>query len=127
MSLLTIIDIVFVKEKWLVLTGLYVGTILSMAKFGSYAWVFGKIIGVGTNASDEGGSESRLPERRQSPGSSIIVFTLNQLILLPLLFLAYYLSTRLFVGFVAGILTVPFVILVNSITEALGITKNHFE
>ena len=115
--LMSIIDIITVDYRWLVLVGLFLGTILSVAKFGSYAWVFERIC-----STDQSGSS-----KRQSSGSSITVFMLNQLILLPLLFLAYFLNQWIFAGFVAGILIVPFVIMINNITEVLGITKNHFE
>ena len=115
--LLSIIDIIAINYRWLVLVGLFSGTILSVAKFGSYAWVFGRIC-----STDQGDSS-----RKQASGSSITVYMLNQLILLPLLFLTYFLNRWIFTGFVAGILIVPFVIMINSITEVLGITKNHFE
>lgn len=115
--LLSIIDIIVIKNRWLVLTGLVVGTILSIVKFSGYAGVFRQICQTGRNT----------PPKSRTPIGSILVFILNQIILLPLLFLAYYLNQWLFAGFVAGILTVPFVLMVNSITEILGITKNHFE
>lgn len=115
--LLSIIDVIAINYKWLVFVGLVLGTILSVAKFGSYAWVFERICNP-----DQGDSS-----KKQASGSSITVFMLNQLILLPLLFLAYFINLRIFAGFVAGILIVPFVIMMNSITEVLGITKNHFE
>jgi len=117
LMLMSIIDIIAVKNRWLVLIGLVVGAILSVAKFGSYAWAFRRIIGI-----DQGDSSKRV-----GPGSSITVYVLNQLILLPLLFLIYLLNHWIFAGFVAGILIVPFVIMINSITEVLGITKNNFE
>ena len=115
--LLSIIDMIVMDYRWLVLGGLVLGAILSVAKFGSYAWVFDRICSM-----DQSGFS-----KKQAPGSSITVFMLNQLILLPLLFLAYFLNRWIFAGFVAGILIVPFVIMINSITEVLGITKNHFE
>lgn len=115
--LVSIIDIIAINARWLVLVGLFVGTILSVVKFGSYAWVFGRIC-----STDQGD-----PSKRQTPGSSITVFMLNQLVLLPLLFITYFINHWIFAGFVAGILIVPFVIMINSITEVLGISKNHFE
>ena len=112
--LVSIIDMITVKNRWFVLIGLIAGTILSVAKFGGYAWIFARICNTDST-------------KKQAPRSSITVFVLNQLILLPLLFLAYFLSNWIFAGFVAGILIVPFVIMINNITEVLGITKNHFE
>ncbi len=115
--LLTIIDLVLLEHKWFVLIGLIPGAIFSLAKFGSYAWVFGKILGVSSKAGLD----------KLAPGSSIAVFMLNQFILLPLLFIAYFLHQWIFIGFIAGILLVPFVVMINCMTEGIGITKNHFE
>lgn len=114
--ILSIIDIIWFKERWFMLGGLLVGGALSVGKFGSYSWVFGKILAPGTTA---GG--------KAAAGTSISVFFLNQLILLPLLYLAYILNQWVFIGFVAGILLVPLVIMINCITEAIGITKNSFK
>jgi fatty-acid desaturase len=65
--------------------------------------------------------------KKLAPGSSVVLFAISQLILLPLLFIAYFINQWVFAGFVTGILLVPLVIMINSITEAFGITKNHFE
>lgn len=117
MILLSIFDITLFENRWLVFVGLIVGSILSIVKFGSNAWVFEGIFGT-----DENNGHKKL-----APHSSVVVFAINQIILLPLLLLSYYISQWVFTGFIAGILVVPFVIMINSITEAFGITKNHFE
>lgn len=117
MILLSIIDMVMFENRWLVLVGLIVGSMLSIVKFASNAWVFGGIFGT-----DQDSARKKL-----APITSVAMFAVNQLILLPLLILAYFLNQWIFAGFVAGILIVPFVIMINSITEAIGITKNHFE
>lgn len=117
MILLSIIDIILLENRWFVLVGLIVGTILSITKFASNAWVFGGIFG----------TEQNNAQKKLAPVASVGMFAVNQLILLPLLFLAYFTNQGIFAGFVAGILLVPFVIMINSITEAFGITKNHFE
>lgn len=117
MILLLIVDMIVSENRWFVLVGIIVGTILSFVKFGSNAWVLKGILGI-----DQNNAQIKL-----TPGISIIIFIISQLILLSLLFLAYFLNYWIFAGFVAGILLLPLVIMVNSITEAFGITKNHFE
>lgn len=117
MVLMSAIDIIVIDEKWHVLTGLLSGTFVSIFRFGSNALILSNAMGV-------------KQDDRCSIFSSefiIVLFGLSQLILLPLLFLAYFISQWVFAGFIAGIITIPVVIMVNSITEAFGITKNHFE
>ena len=113
-GILSITDIIWFESRWYILVGLFSGGILSVAKFGSYTWAFERILSPNTAG-------------RINAGGSITVFALNQLVLLPLLYLAYVLNHWLFAGFVAGILLVPLVIMINCITEATGITKNNFE
>lgn len=113
-GILSIIDIIWFENRWFILAGLSAGGILSIVKFGSYVWIFGRIL-------------SPSAAGRINAGGSIAVFAMNQLILLPLLYLAYVLNHWFFAGVVAGILLVPLVIMINCITEATGITKNNFE
>lgn len=114
--LLSIIDMVVFENRWPVLAGLATGTVVSALKFCGNAK---SLSGIFNNAAQ--GSRGRRGQH-----SSTVIFLLNQIILLPLLFLAYYMGQWVFWGFVAGILTVPLLIMLNSITEAFGITRNHF-
>lgn len=116
-SILSIIDIIWLKNRWYILVGLLIGGIISIVKFGSYIWVFKRVFapGIARNGGKAGAS------------GSIVAFALNQIILFPLLYLAYILNHWFFAGVVSGILLVPFVIMINCITEVCGITKNNFE
>ena len=113
--LLSIIDIVWMKQRWSILAGLSLGGILSIVKFGGNAWLIGRITSAGT------------PQTKNPAKSGMLFFLINQLILLPVLFIAYFINTWFFAGIVAGILLVPFVIMINCVTEASGITHNNFE
>jgi hypothetical protein len=115
--LLAILDIVFIHRRWFLLTGLLLGGILSNLKFSSYALVFSKMI-----AYNNGNSQ-----HRYGTGKSIIYFIMNQLLILPVLFLALKFNLWFFIGVVAGILLVPLVLFINCITEPLKITHNNFE
>jgi hypothetical protein len=117
--ILSIISIVCFESKWHIVGGLLTGGLLSIIKFASYIWIFKRILSPGIAVTGGRG--------RASASGGVLVFALNQIILLPLLYLSYILSRWFFAGIVAGILLVPFVIMINSITEALGITKNNFE
>lgn len=115
--ILSVIALLFFQNQRLILAGLTVGAAFSVGKFTSYAWVFGKTL-----------CESQVAlGRKPAAIGNMAAFIINQLILLPLLFLSYFFNHSFFAGFCAGILLVPLIILINSITEILGITKNHFE
>lgn len=115
--ILTIIDIVFINGKWFAFCGLLIGGLLSILKFSSYAWVFAKIIT----------PEPENTQKKYSAGNAVIVFILNQVLLLPLMLVTLKINLMLFAGFVAGILLVHLILLMNCITEGLRITHNHFE
>jgi hypothetical protein len=115
--ILAILDIVLFKNRWYVLVGLVVGGVFSISKFGSYTLVFSRIIA----------SESRNSQHNHPVRKSLIVFFINQLVLLPLLYFALKFNQWFFIGVVAGILLVPLVLFINSITETLKITHNNFE
>ena len=114
--LLSIIDMVVIENKWLVLSGLAAGTFVGAVKFLSNAKALAGILG-------RQAKEDRVKPVRLT---ATIIFLLNQIILLPFLFLAYFLGQWVFWGFFAGILIIPLLIMLNSITEAFGITMNHF-
>ena len=103
--ILSIIDIIWIGQRWIVLAGLSIGMIFSVLRFDSYAMVL----------------------KKNNAYGIIIVFIINQVVLLPLLFIALKLNQYFFTGTVAGILLVPSVLLINSITEAFSITNNNFE
>lgn len=111
--LLSAADLAFLGEnRWLTLAGLLAGTSLSIARLIVNEWLFKEVFKL------SGG---------KAAAGSILVFTAVQLVLLPVLLLLYFLSAWILYGFVAGILAVPVIVMVNSITEAFGITKNNFE
>ena len=115
--LLSIIVLIMLEYKWHVLVGLLLGSVFSVLKFGSYTWIFQRII-----------SAAASPARKtKSARSGMLGFLINQIIIFPLLLAAYFLNQWFFAGIVAGILLVPFVIMINSVTEALKITGNNFE
>ena len=106
-------DLVFLeKNRWLALAGLFEGVLLSLARLIGNGRILKAILQLNGN---------------KAVGVGILVFTAFQLALLPVILLLYFLNAWTLYGFVAGILAVPAVVMVNSITEAFGITKNNFE
>lgn len=115
--LLSIIDLLWIEQRWYTLAGLLLGGAFSVLKFGSYTWIFKKIVSGAASPA----------QKTSSARSSMLAFLANQIILFPLLLAAYFINHWLFAGMVAGILLVPFVIMVNCVTEVLKITSNNFE
>lgn len=115
--LMAILDIVLMNQKWHVLVGMLLGGIFSLFKFSSYAFVFSKVIASAAN------NDRRNPAVKRS----MLIFIINQLVLLPILYVSYKFNEWFFMGIVAGILLVPLVLIINSITEPLKITHNNFE
>ena len=101
--------------RWMILAGLSAGAIISTGRLCSNEWLFKKIFRL--NQSDG----------KRAAAGSMAAFTISQLVLIPVIVLAYLLSVWALYGFIAGILIIPIVIMINSITEAFGITKNNFE
>jgi hypothetical protein len=112
--LLTVVDFLFVKNWALALIGLTTGGIFRILKFSSYVFVFGSAVSANGRSS-------------QVVLKSILVFVISQLVVLPLMYAALKINIWLFIGVVTGILLVPFVLFINSITEVLKITHNNFE
>lgn len=100
------------QNRWTALAGLLAGTLLSVARLIGNERLFTAFSGW------DGG---------KAVAGSILVFTAIQLALLPLILILYMINAWLLYGFVAGILAVPIIVMGNSITEAIGLTKNNFE
>lgn len=111
--ILTAVDIAFLgSNRWLVLGGLLLGTVVSLGRMFSNEWILKVTFKAG---------------KGKAMAGSIAAFTINQLALAPMMLLAYFLNIWLFCGLIAGFLVVPAIVMINSITEAFGITKNSFE
>ena len=115
--LVSILDLVFMKQRWYILVGMFLGAVVSLIRFRSYGFVFGRIFLVNRVAAHKGISII----------AGLSVFALNQLVLFPLLFIAYKYNVYFFAGVFTGILLLPFMLFVNCLTEAIGITHNNFE
>lgn len=100
------------QNRWTALAGLFAGTLLSVVRLIGNERLFHAFSGW------NGG---------KAIAGSIFVFTAIQLALLPVILILYIISTWVLYGFIAGILAVPVIVMVNSITEAIGLTKNDFE
>jgi hypothetical protein len=109
-----VISVIFFADRWLIILGLLVGGGLSTGRFASYAWSFRK---------NTSGQEMNIGKAVMR---GLLTFVGNQLILIPLLFVAYRFHQSFFVSMIVGVLMAPIVLMVNSFTEAMGVTRNCF-
>lgn len=111
--LLTAAELVFLKgNRWFILGGLLAGAFISIGRLCSNEWILKRIF--------------KLSGGKAVVGSTF-AFTLSQFVLLPVIVLTYFINVWALYGLIAGVLVVPIIIMMNSITEAFGITKNSFE
>lgn len=107
------IVILFFNNRWALYLGLFAGSALSIIRLLSNAWIIQKAV-------------KAVKNHCWQIIATAALFIVNQLLLLAVLYVFYKLNLWFFISLIAGVLLAPFTIIVNSITEALGITKNRF-
>jgi len=113
LAVLIILDLAFLKDKLFALAGLCAGGAIGLLKFGFMGRMFSGILS--TN-------------KGLSAGKRYLLWYIGSLIgLIAALAASAVINLRLFGGITAGVLAVPFVIFVNSLTDGMGITHNNFE
>ena len=111
--ILAVLDIIFLRQRWIAAAGLTAGGIIGLARFGSAASLFRKVLS--TNSTDA------------AVGTVILKYITGQAPLIIVLAVSLIFDLWFFMGAAAGILLVPLSIAINGITEALGLTRNGFE
>jgi len=110
--ILAMSDIIFIRERWIALAGLTMGGSLGLFRFSRMALMFFGLLSVS-----------------KEPITGLLVlkylFGVTGMVIVLAISLTY--NRWLFVGILAGLLLVPAVIVLNGLTEALGITHNGFE
>lgn len=102
------------NNKWLVIIGLAIGTAISVSKFVICSVAFERTNDLNGNL------------RRRSVIMSNFLFVTLELLLFPVLLVAYSYNISLFWGIFAGLIMVAFILVLNVLTETLRITKNNF-
>ncbi|MCX7921029.1 MAG: hypothetical protein N3B21_03240 [Clostridia bacterium] len=111
--ILAILDVVLFKQKWVTLVGLFSGTVFGILKLYFMGLTYSSLL---------------LPNNNPSTvRKSILRYVISQMAIILMLLISAKLSFWFFIGVTAGVLTVPLVVFINSITEGLGITHNNFE
>jgi hypothetical protein len=111
--ILTIADMIFFRERMAIFAGLLIGAMFGAMRFHYMAEAFKKLLNAGNTS--------------QTHFSTLLRFFVSLLGAVAILAASIVTDLWLFGGAVTGILLVPFVLTVNSLTEGFGITHNNFE
>ncbi len=111
--LLALLNLLFIQPKWPVLFGLLAGGAFSLLRLSSLASFLSRLLAKG--------------DKSATQRKGVLNYIIGQFAVVVLLTAAINLSVPLFAGTVAGVLLVPAVIFINSITEILKVTHNNFE
>lgn len=106
------ISFAFIPHKLAILAGLITGTFFGILRFSTMARTFSDII---------------INSKTGAATISVIKYVINFILTIILICFSLIYSAWFFAGMITGILLVPFVIIINGITEGLGITHNNFE
>lgn len=112
-GILSVLNFIFINQKWLVFLGLVTGGGFALLRFCSLAATLRVLLA----------KESK----QIAVIKSIMNYLLNLLTLTALLVAALLFDRWFALGVVSGIFTVPLMILINNLTEGLGITHNNYE
>lgn len=112
-GLLSIVTITVLQQRWMVLAGLFAGGIFSILRFGSLSDMITSLL--------NGGNKQSVALR------SVLSYVLSMITLVILMAASLLYNGWFAAGMITGILLVPFIIFINSLTEGLGITHNNFE
>ena len=110
---LIIISLTIFDNRWYIVIGLTCGSVFGILKFiGSSRFI-----------------SNILSQREKNTSLARILVKFLSLQVVTVLFMVVSISVSLwsFLGVVAGILLIPLIILINSLTEALGISHNNFQ
>ena len=112
--LTSIVILIFSTQRWFIFFGFLVGTIYSLVKFSFTSAIYSRIVAEKQN-------------NHYAAALSILGFFVSQLVTLAILAMSIIFNLYFFAGITVGILHVPFILFVNSLTEGFGLTHNKFE
>jgi len=111
--LLSILSLVFMQNKLIIVSGILLGTVFSLLRFSYMGNTFYSLL--------------MLKNPSMNVNKSILRYIILQLFTIVFLVILAKYNILYLVSSVVGILSVSLVVVVNSVTEGLGITKNNFE
>jgi len=112
-SLLALLDVIFLRHRWMVLAGLSIGSIVSLVRFSTTSEVCQNLLVHKSCKTDS--------------LKGVFKYIFSQIFTILIMVVSIIQDKWLFIGLTAGILIVPAIVIINGITEGLSITKNNFE
>ncbi len=91
---------------------LTLGVLLSLLRLAIFDAILGVLIGQAS--------------KKQAVIISLVIYLLNLVIIGITIVFALQFGIQVFIAALAGILTIMIIVMINAITEAFGITKNHY-
>lgn len=110
--ILSILILLFFEFKQNLLIGLFLGSILSLLRFFIMGSSLNNLLGL---------------SKSSAVTYSLLRYVINQMLVFFLLVILSQINMWMLCGAMVGVMIVPFIVIVNSITEGLGLTHNNFE
>lgn len=107
-----IICLIFSEHRLIMIAALTIGVLVALLRFAVLESVLRYLLG-GAN-------------KKRAVIISIVIYSLNLVIIGITVVFAMQFGIHAFVAALGGILSVLFVVMINAITEAFGITQNHY-
>jgi len=111
LSLIIIIDIMFLSHKWLAIIGLLIGAVFGMLKFGITAALISKIISY---------------SERQAVSRNIIMYLICLVLTAVIFFVSAHIHTYILIGMAEGVLLIPFTLFIICLGGGTGFIKKYF-
>lgn len=112
-GVLSLADFLFVEQRWMTFAGLLCGGIFGILRFCSLSGLITKLLAQSST--------------QAAVTKSIFSYIINIFVLIVLISASILYNGWFAAGVVTGVLLVPLVIMVNGITEGIGITHNNFK
>jgi len=112
LSLIIIVDIIFLSHKWLVILGLLTGAVFGIFKFGITAALISKIISY---------SES------QAVGRNIIMYLISLFLTAVIFLISAHIHMYILIGMAEGVLLIPITLFIICLVGGSGFIKKFFK
>ena len=111
-GVLVILNLIFVSQRMYVMLGLIIGSVFGFMRFSSFGATISRLV---------------LHDKSSTIKETFIRYMVNHVAMIVLCAVSIKYSLWMFTGVIAGVLIIPGIIMINGITEGLGVTHNRFE
>lgn len=111
-GVLVILNLIFVSQRMYVMLGLIIGSVFGFMRFSSFGATISRLV---------------LHDKSSTIKETFIRYMVNHVAMIVLCAVSIKYSLWMFTGVIVGVLIIPGIIMINGITEGLGVTHNRFE